>query len=153
MKQRCNQNFNPRGFHKTLQMTAWKLVCQQLAGHGVLNSLNFSNKEFHEELCHYMCACAQLCLSVCDPIDNLPSVHGIFQQEYLWEYDWVASFHSSRPSWPRYQTCVFFIAGWVFTTEPPEKPVTTYSNCIKSLWPKAKWPKVSWNLSDSIPPG
>ena len=153
MKQHYNQNFNPKDSHKKIQITAWKLVCQKLAGHDVLNSLNFSNKEFHEELCNYIRAYAHLCLSVCDPMDNLPSVHGIFQQEYLWGNEWVASFHSRRSSGPRDRTCVFCIAGWFFTTEPPGKPVTTYSNCIKSLWRKAKCPKVSWNLSDSIPPG
>ena len=54
---------------------------------------------------------AQLCLTLCDPMDcNLPvfSVHGIFQARIL---DWVAISFSKRSSWPRDWTWVSHTAG------------------------------------------
>ena len=58
------------------------------------------------ELTQFECACsvAQLCPTVCHPMDcSLPesSVHGIFQARIL---EWVAIFSSRVSSGPRYQT-------------------------------------------------
>ena len=53
--------------------------------------------------------CAQLCLTLCDPVDcNSPgsSVHGIFQARIL---QWVAMSSSRESSWPRDRTRVFCI--------------------------------------------
>ena len=59
---------------------------------------------------------AQLCLTLCDPIDcSLPasSVHGIFQSRVM---EWVAISFSRGSSWPRDQTQVICIAGRFFTS-------------------------------------
>ena len=58
---------------------------------------------------------AQLCLTVCDPVDHsLPgfSVDRIFQARIL---EWVAIPFSRRSSQPRGQTWVFCTAGRFFT--------------------------------------
>ena len=58
---------------------------------------------------------AQLCLTLCDPMDcSLPgsSIHGIFQATVL---EWVAISFSRGSSQPRDQTQVFCIAGRHFT--------------------------------------
>ena len=58
---------------------------------------------------------AQLCLTLCDPMDWSPpgpSVHGILQARTL---AWVAMLSSSGSSWPRGQTWVSCIAGGFFT--------------------------------------
>ena len=50
--------------------------------------------------------CAQLCLTLCDPMDySLPgsSVHGIFQARIL---GWVAIYYFRRCSWHRDWTCI-----------------------------------------------
>ena len=58
---------------------------------------------------------AQLCLTLCDPMDcSLPgsSVHGIFQARIL---EWVAISFSRGSSWPRDRTQVSCIVGRRFT--------------------------------------
>ena len=58
---------------------------------------------------------AQLCPTLCDPMDYNPpgsSVHGIFQARIL---EWVAILFSRRPSQPRDRTQVSHIAGRFFT--------------------------------------
>ena len=58
---------------------------------------------------------AQLCLTVCDPMDcSLPgsSIHGISQARIM---QWVAISFSRGSSWPRDQTRVSCIAGRLFT--------------------------------------
>ena len=67
------------------------------------------------------CVPAQLCPTLCYPMDcSLPgsSVHGISQARIL---EWVAISFSRVTSWPRDWTHVTCIAGRVFTTEPPGK--------------------------------
>ena len=57
-----------------------------------------------------VCVCAQLCPTLCDPMDCSspgPSVHGIFQARIL---EWIAISYSRRSSWPRNQTCVSSIS-------------------------------------------
>ena len=58
---------------------------------------------------------AQLCLTLCDPVDcSLPgsSIHGIFQARVL---EWVAISFSKWSSQPRDWTQVSSIVGWRFT--------------------------------------
>ena len=53
-----------------------------------------------------VCMCAQMCLTLCDPMDCSPpvsSVHGISQAKIL---QWVAISFSRVSSWPRDQTCI-----------------------------------------------
>ena len=67
---------------------------------------------------------AQLCPTLCDPMDcnpPVPSVHGIPQARIL---EWVAIPFSSGPSQPRDQTWVSRIADRFFLlpSDPPGKP-------------------------------
>ena len=55
----------------------------------------------------YCCLVAQLCLTLCDPIDCSPpdsSVHGILQARIL---EWVAIPFSKRSSRPAYIICIY----------------------------------------------
>ena len=57
----------------------------------------------------------QSCLTLCNPMDCVPSgssVHGILQ---AWILEWVVIPLSRGSSWPRDQTWVFCIAGRFFT--------------------------------------
>ena len=66
-------------------------------------------------LWHYDIEVAQLCLTLCDPMDcSLPgsSVHGIFQARVL---EWVAISFLRRSSWPKDQTQGSRIVGRRFT--------------------------------------
>ena len=67
------------------------------------------------------CKVAQLCLTLCDPMDcSLPgsSIHGIFQAR---ELEWVAISFSRRSSQPGDWTQVSHIVGrCVLLSEPPE---------------------------------
>ena len=81
-------------------------------------------------ICVCICACsvAQLCMTLCDPMDcSLPdfSVHGTSQSRIL---EWVAIFFCRRSSWPRNQTCVSCLAGRFFITELPGKPLHIYKS-------------------------
>ena len=68
---------------------------------------------------------AQLCLTLCDPMDGSPpgsSVHEIFLARRL---DWVATPYSrgsSRPSGGTHNSFVSCTAGRFFTAEPQGKP-------------------------------
>ena len=88
--------------------------------------------------------CAQLYSTLCDPKDcslQGSSVHGIFQARIL---EWVAISYFRGSSQPRDQTlfsCVSYIAGGFFTTEPLGKPLNPWNaskrifmqTCILSL--------------------
>ena len=69
---------------------------------------------------------AQLCPTLCDPIDYSPpgSVYGIPQ---AWILEWVAISFSRESSRPRDQTRVSWTAGRFFTTTPPGKPTTQFN--------------------------
>ena len=72
-------------------------------------------------MCVYVC-CAQLCLTLCDPVDYSPSsssVHGISQARIL---ELVAISFSRESSQPGDRTCISCIAGVFFTAEPSGKP-------------------------------
>ena len=85
---------------------------------------------------YYCCSDAQLCLTLCDPVNcSLPgsSVHGILQARIL---EWVAVPSSRGSSWPRDQTHISCTAGRFFTAEPPKKlkgKFTLTSNCSPLL--------------------
>ena len=51
----------------------------------------------------HVCSVAQSCLTLCNPMDCDPFVHGIFQARIL---EWVAISSSRGSSWPRDQTCI-----------------------------------------------
>ena len=58
---------------------------------------------------------AQLCLTLCDPMDCIPpdsSVHGILQGRIL---EWIAILFSRGSSWSRDQTKISCIVGRFFT--------------------------------------
>ena len=82
-----------------------------------------------------LCICvlvAQLCPTLCNPLDcSLPgfSVHGLFLARIP---DWVAIPFSRGTSWPRVRTQVSSIAGRFFTTWATRKAYTTeYNSAIK----------------------
>ena len=79
-----------------------------------------------EQLCCWkLCCCclfAQLCVTLCDPMNCSPpgsSVHGIFQARIL---KWVAISFSRGSSLHKDQTWVSCNAGGFFIAEPPGKP-------------------------------
>ena len=80
------------------------------------------------------CMHAQLCPTLCNPMDCSPlgsSVHGIFQTRIV---EWFAIFFSRGSSPPRDWACVSCIAGKFFSAEPPEKPflVLTWHKYMES---------------------
>ena len=89
--------------------------------------------QFHHTLVHFslsgclcLCVCvysvAELCPTLCKPMDCSPlgsSVHGILPARIL---EWVAMPSSRESPWPRVQTHIFSIAGRFFTGELPGKP-------------------------------
>ena len=65
------------------------------------------------------CLVTKSCATLCNPMAcNMPGsfVHGASQTGIL---EWVAIPFSSRSSQSRDQTCISYIAGGFFTTEPP----------------------------------
>ena len=94
---------------------------------------------------HSQCSVAQLCPTLCNPMDCSPlgsSVHGILQARIM-EWDAIPSFRAS--SWPRDRTQVSCIAGRFFiiwsTREacPPRKPVSmslVASGSVPAVQPK-----------------
>ena len=105
-----------------------------------------------------VCVCvlvAQLCLTLCDPMDyNSPgsSVHGILQARIL---EWVAILFSRGSFWLRDQTWVSSIVGrflaiwstteWIWMMNPPQMNMVTlkYSPTENrkqtGLWYKQHW--------------
>ena len=82
---------------------------------------------------------AQLCPTLCDPMDLSPpgsSVHGIFLVRIL---EWVVISFSRGSSQPRDQThvsCLSCTAGGFYTTEPQTKPGSLgqhFPECTYSL--------------------
>ena len=77
-------------------------------------------------VCVCVCSVAQLYPTLCDPMDCSPpgsSVHGIVLARIL---EWVAISSSRGSSWPRDQSAspaALALAGGLFTTEPPGKPI------------------------------
>ena len=76
---------------------------------------------------------AQLCLTLCDPIDCSPpgfSVHRILRARIL---AWIATPFSRGSSWPRHWTLVSCIAGR-FIAEWPGKPHFNWSQTEKGKY-------------------
>ena len=68
----------------------------------------------------------------CHPIDCGPpgsSVHGILQSRIM---EWLAIPFSSGSFWLRDKTCVCWLAGGFFTTEPPQSSVRMWRINFKS---------------------
>ena len=90
---------------------------------------------------------AQLCLTLCDPMDCSPpgsSVHGIFQAIVL---EWVAISFSKGSSQPRDRTRVSRIVDRCFTIWATEDTCTLMS--ISELFTIARtWKKPRWPLAD-----
>ena len=73
---------------------------------------------------------AQLCPTLCDPMDYNPqgsSVHGISQARIL---EWVAISSSRGSSWPRDQARVSCIAGKFFTNWATGKSLVLQTSVI-----------------------
>ena len=91
-----------------------------------------------------VCSVAQLCLTLCDPMDcGLPgsSAHGIFPPRIL---EWVAISSSRRSSWPRDQThasCASCIGTLILYHWVTWKSQASFSWVMNSLFPL--------NLSDA----
>ena len=82
------------------------------------DSLKFFRRPFLQGFNHRVCTAlmrhvnewAQLCLTLCDPVDCSPSgssVHGILQERIL---EWVAIFPPGESSWPRVWTQISCIS-------------------------------------------
>ena len=72
-----------------------------------------------------LCVCAQLCLTLCDPMNySLPcsAVHGVFLARLL---EQVAISSSGDLTHPGIEPMSPVLAGGFFSTEPPGKPGTT----------------------------
>ena len=84
--------------------------------------------------CAVLCLAAQLCLTLCDPMDCSPpgsSVHGIYQARIL---ECVAMPSSRGSSWPRNQTQVSCIAGRFFIVwVTREAPICRFLNFKRAL--------------------
>ena len=84
----------------------------------------------------YVCSVAQLCLTLCNPMDCCQpgfSAHGVLQARILEE---VAILSSRGSSWPRDHTLVSCIAGRFFivwTTEPYSSPKGLRLNLASSV--------------------
>ena len=63
----------------------------------------------------------------CNPLGS--SAHGISQARIL---EWVAISFSKGSSQPRGCTYIFCLAGGLFTTEPPGKPLSQFSHSVVS---------------------
>ena len=101
------------------------LMSPALAGRPILYCCEKERKKESEA--------AQLCLTLCDPMDcSLPgsSVHGIFQARIL---EWVAIAFSRGSSQPRAQTQVSHIAYRFLPAEPPGKSKNTAVSSLSLL--------------------
>ena len=83
---------------------------------------------------------AQLCPTLCDPMDYSPpgsSIHGIFQASVL---EWVAISFSRGSSWPRDRTGSPALQADALPSELPGEPIfVTYTDEILTLqWCKGK---------------
>ena len=89
-----------------------------MAAHEAPLSLGFSRQEHWSGLL----LVAQLCPTLCDPVDCSPpgsSVHGAFQARIL---EWVAISFSKGSSLPRDRTRTPTLQTDTLTSEPPGKP-------------------------------
>ena len=73
-------------------------------------------------VCVFSCSVAQLCLTLCNCSLPVSSVHGILQARLLERVAISFSRGTSQPRDWNCVSCIFFIAGGLFTTESPGKP-------------------------------
>ena len=105
------------------------LTQKHLQGPDILNNRKLNCCHNVQIKCVSLCVHAQLCLTLCDPMDyRLPgfSVHWISQARIL---EWVAISSSMGSSQPRDWTCISCVsctAVRYFTSEPLEKPLPEY---------------------------
>ena len=123
--QRSLAGYSPWG-HTELDITEWlrlSLSIIIIIGYVIYWVLTMSQLPSKVILCTFLVGClvAQLCLTLCNPMDCSPpgsSVHGILQARIL---EWVAMPFSRGSSWPGDRTCVSrssCSAGRFFSTEP-----------------------------------
>ena len=115
-------------WEKHFNRLSWICLCS------ILTDIYFSQKW---NILKLTCVCAQLWLTLCDPMDcSLPgsSVHGIFQARIL---QWVAISYSRGPFRPRDWThfsCVSYIGRRILyhcaTWEAPFWPLCTCYSCF-----------------------
>ena len=105
-----------------------------------------------EHVC--VCLVAQLCLTVCNPLDCSPpgfSVHGIFQAKIL---EGIAISFSKGSSWPRdwtYVSCISWIGGRFFTHWAiREASWLEQRECEREQWEVKLWRRL--NLVQGILP-
>ena len=85
-------------------------------------SVDFHAQQWNIIVYMYAYSIAQLCLTLCNPMDCSPpgsSIHGILQVRIL---EWVTIRFSRGSFWRRCWTCISCIPGRVFTAEPQGKP-------------------------------
>ena len=115
-------------FNTVLRDSIWVLAVLTVTGALLLCSPLGQSWLLHACVLIHMCACvhAQLCLTLCNPLDCDPpgsSLHGILQARTL---EWAAISFSKGSSQPRDQTCVSLspaLTGGFFTTS------TTWEAC------------------------
>ena len=93
---------------------------------GTMSAADIENRSNTQIYFTFCCNClvAQLCSTLCNPLDCNPpgsSVHGILQTRIL---EWVAISFSRGPSQPRMKLSSPVLAGEFFTTEPAGKPTS-----------------------------
>ena len=85
-------------------------------------------------VCVCVCVCvlvAQLCLTLCNPMDCSPpdsSIHGILQARIM---DWVVSSFSEVSSQSRVQTCISCIDRWILYRWATREEATYYPGGIR----------------------
>ena len=80
------------------------------------------------------CFCAQLRLTLCNPMDCSPSgssVHGNHQARIL---EWVATSYSRGCSRPRERTHISCVGRWTQTLAPPGKLLSAFKHVKWGLW-------------------
>ena len=95
--------------------------------------------------------CAQLCLTLCDPVGHsLPdfSICGIFQARIL---EWVAISYSSDPGIETTSLGASALVGGFFTTAPPRKPLNNNWRCANNLQNHTAIGKLSYHPCCQIP--
>ena len=113
---------------KSIKVKIYKVTCRSLKRQ--LNLTTWRKYSIH-------CLVAQLCLTVCDPMDCSPSAPlsmGILQASIL---EWVAMPSSRASSQPRDQTQVSCIAGGFFT-------VWATKEVLYSIWSDSKFNRILW---------
>ena len=88
------------------------------------------SKITHTSHVNILSSVAQLCLTLCDPMDCTgSSVQGILQERIL---EWVAMPSSRGPSQPKDRTWVSYIAGRFFTDQPTSAHSVQFSHSVVS---------------------